>query len=71
MQQQGRIKNQILDKIFVVGLLSVLFFNYIKIDGDDGRGKSLSLIHVLHYCFSAGWFILPVPSGKIWVLVCN
>ena len=33
-------------------------------DGDNGRGKSLSLAHVLHYCYSAGWFILPVPSGK-------
>jgi len=34
--------------------------------GDDGRGKSLSLAHVLHYCYSAGWFILPVPSVFSW-----
>ena len=31
----------------------------------DARGKSLSLAHVIHYCYSAGWFILPVPRGKI------
>lgn len=35
--------------------------------GDDGRGKSLSLIHVIHYCFLADWFILPVPSVFSWV----
>ncbi|KAJ7350101.1 28S ribosomal protein S29, mitochondrial [Desmophyllum pertusum] len=35
--------------------------------GGDGRGKSLSLVHVLHYCYSAGWFILPVPSVFNWV----
>ncbi|XP_020629579.1 28S ribosomal protein S29, mitochondrial-like isoform X2 [Orbicella faveolata] len=34
--------------------------------GDNGHGKSLSLAHVLHYCYSAGWFILPVPSVFSW-----
>lgn len=35
--------------------------------GIDGGGKSLSLAHVIHYCSSAGWFILPVPSVFSWV----
>ncbi|CAH3023462.1 unnamed protein product [Porites evermanni] len=35
--------------------------------GMDGCGKSSSLAHVIHYCYSAGWFILPVPSVFSWV----
>ncbi|XP_029202327.2 LOW QUALITY PROTEIN: 28S ribosomal protein S29, mitochondrial-like [Acropora millepora] len=35
--------------------------------GMDARGKSLSLAHVIHYCYSAGWFILPVPRVFNWV----
>ncbi|XP_068740785.1 small ribosomal subunit protein mS29-like isoform X1 [Montipora capricornis] len=35
--------------------------------GSDGCGKSLSLAHVIHFCYSAGWFILPVPSVFNWV----
>lgn len=37
----------------------------------DGNGKSLSLAHVIHYCHSAGWFILPVPRGNIFICYNN
>ena len=33
-------------------------------DGGTGSGKSLSLAHVIHYCVTAGWFILLAPNGK-------
>ena len=34
-------------------------------DGPDGSGKSVTLMHILHYCYLKDWLILHVPDGKL------
>lgn len=39
--------------------------------GETGSGKSLSLCHTLHYCYTQGWLILHVPDAHLWVKNCK
>jgi len=32
--------------------------------GPDGSGKSVTLMHILHYCYLKDWLILHVPDGN-------
>jgi hypothetical protein len=41
------------------------FFLTQKIsDGQDGCGKTMTLSHILHYCYLKEWLILLLPSGE-------
>jgi len=35
------------------------------LDGDTGSGKTMSLCHALHYCYTQGWLILHIPDGEL------
>ncbi|RDD45710.1 28S ribosomal protein S29, mitochondrial [Trichoplax sp. H2] len=37
------------------------------IGGRDGTGKTVTLAHVIHYCYRSNWFILHVPSVYKWI----
>ncbi|TRY85585.1 hypothetical protein DNTS_010165 [Danionella cerebrum] len=39
--------------------------------GHCGTGKTMSLCHVLHYCYNQGWLILHVPNAHLWVKNCT
>uniref|UniRef100_A0A8C2GHC4 Small ribosomal subunit protein mS29 n=2 Tax=Cyprinus carpio TaxID=7962 RepID=A0A8C2GHC4_CYPCA len=39
--------------------------------GDIGTGKTMSLCHALHYCYSQGWLIVHVPDAHLWVKNCK
>lgn len=33
-------------------------------DGLKGSGKTMSLCHTLHFCYTQGWLVLHVPDGE-------
>lgn len=33
-------------------------------DGLKGSGKTLSLCHTVHYCYTQGWLVLHIPDGE-------
>ena len=33
-------------------------------DGANGCGKTISLCHALHYCYTQGWLVLHIPDGQ-------
>ncbi|KAG8431636.1 hypothetical protein GDO86_017856 [Hymenochirus boettgeri] len=39
--------------------------------GKRGTGKSLTLCHILHYCYSQGWLLLHVPDAHFLVKNCK
>ncbi|KAG1973910.1 28S ribosomal protein S29, mitochondrial [Pimephales promelas] len=39
--------------------------------GDTGSGKTMSLCHALHYCYTQGWLILHIPDAHLWVKNCK
>ncbi|KAM8869471.1 small ribosomal subunit protein mS29 [Spinachia spinachia] len=45
--------------------LRYLFYGLI------GSGKTMSLCHTLHFCYTQGWLVLHVPDAHIWVKNCK
>ncbi|XP_030640574.1 small ribosomal subunit protein mS29 [Chanos chanos] len=39
--------------------------------GVTGSGKTLSLCHALHYCYTQGWLIFHIPDAHLWVKNCS
>ncbi|KAM9805426.1 28S ribosomal protein S29, mitochondrial [Syngnathus typhle] len=39
--------------------------------GLKGGGKTLSLCHVVHFCFTQGWLVLHIPDAHSWVKNCK
>ncbi|XP_061838887.1 small ribosomal subunit protein mS29 [Nerophis lumbriciformis] len=39
--------------------------------GLKGGGKTMSLCHVVHFCYTQGWLVLHVPDAHIWVKNCK
>ncbi|XP_037309641.2 28S ribosomal protein S29, mitochondrial [Pungitius pungitius] len=39
--------------------------------GLKGSGKTMSLCHALHFCYTQGWLVLHVPDAHIWVKNCK
>ncbi|XP_008321389.1 small ribosomal subunit protein mS29 [Cynoglossus semilaevis] len=39
--------------------------------GVGGSGKTMSLCHTVHYCFTQGWLVLHIPDAFIWVKNCK
>uniref|UniRef100_A0A672YN88 Small ribosomal subunit protein mS29 n=1 Tax=Sphaeramia orbicularis TaxID=375764 RepID=A0A672YN88_9TELE len=39
--------------------------------GWEGSGKTLSLCHSVHYCYTQGWVVLHVPNAFRWVKSCR
>ncbi|XP_040020715.2 small ribosomal subunit protein mS29 isoform X1 [Gasterosteus aculeatus] len=39
--------------------------------GLKGSGKTMSLCHTLHFCYTQGWLVLHVPDAHIWVKNCK
>lgn len=33
-------------------------------DGLNGTGKTMSLCHAIHYCYTQGWLVLHIPDGE-------
>ncbi|XP_033103089.1 28S ribosomal protein S29, mitochondrial-like [Anneissia japonica] len=34
--------------------------------GNRGSGKTLSLMHIMHYCYTQGWMIVHIPNANDW-----
>ncbi|XP_068592396.1 small ribosomal subunit protein mS29 isoform X2 [Cebidichthys violaceus] len=39
--------------------------------GLKGSGKTMSLCHTLHFCYTQGWLVLHVPDAHLWVKNCK
>lgn len=39
--------------------------------GLKGSGKTLSLCHAVHFCYTQGWLVLHIPDAHIWVKNCK
>ncbi|KAI5106071.1 28S ribosomal protein S29, mitochondrial, partial [Silurus meridionalis] len=39
--------------------------------GEKGCGKTMSLCHALHFCYTQGWLILHIPDAHLWVKNCK
>ncbi|XP_056900851.1 28S ribosomal protein S29, mitochondrial [Takifugu flavidus] len=39
--------------------------------GLKGSGKTMSLCHVVHFCYTQGWLVLHIPDAHIWVKNCK
>ncbi|XP_074509661.1 small ribosomal subunit protein mS29 [Sebastes fasciatus] len=39
--------------------------------GLKGSGKTLSLCHTVHFCYTQGWLVLHVPDAHLWVKNCK
>ncbi|XP_072316794.1 small ribosomal subunit protein mS29 [Eucyclogobius newberryi] len=39
--------------------------------GTNGSGKTMSLCHALHFCYTQGWLVLHVPDAHRWVKNCK
>ncbi|XP_076135642.1 small ribosomal subunit protein mS29 [Alosa pseudoharengus] len=39
--------------------------------GVNGCGKTMSLCHTLHYCYTQGWLVLHIPDAHLWVKNCK
>ncbi|XP_071376488.1 small ribosomal subunit protein mS29 isoform X1 [Centroberyx affinis] len=39
--------------------------------GLKGSGKTLSLCHTVHFCYSQGWLVLHIPDAHLWVKNCR
>ncbi|XP_028327475.1 small ribosomal subunit protein mS29 [Gouania willdenowi] len=39
--------------------------------GLKGTGKTLSLCHTVHFCYTQGWLVLHIPDAHLWVKNCR
>ncbi|XP_017280437.1 28S ribosomal protein S29, mitochondrial isoform X2 [Kryptolebias marmoratus] len=39
--------------------------------GLRGSGKTMSLCHTVHFCYTQGWLVLHVPDAHLWVKNCK
>ncbi|KAK7878849.1 hypothetical protein WMY93_030875 [Mugilogobius chulae] len=39
--------------------------------GTSGSGKTLSLCHTIHFCYTQGWLVLHIPDAHRWVKNCK
>ncbi|KAL2084704.1 hypothetical protein ACEWY4_020222 [Coilia grayii] len=39
--------------------------------GVNGSGKTMSLCHAVHYCYTQGWLVLHIPDAHLWVKNCK
>lgn len=39
--------------------------------GPKGTGKTMSLCHTVHFCYTQGWLVLHVPDAHLWVKNCK
>uniref|UniRef100_A0A1A8GQB1 Small ribosomal subunit protein mS29 n=1 Tax=Nothobranchius korthausae TaxID=1143690 RepID=A0A1A8GQB1_9TELE len=39
--------------------------------GLKGSGKTMSLCHAVHFCYTQGWLVLHVPDAHLWVKNCR
>ncbi|XP_020492755.1 28S ribosomal protein S29, mitochondrial [Labrus bergylta] len=39
--------------------------------GLKGSGKTMSLCHTVHFCYTQGWLVLHVPNAHVWVKNCK
>ncbi|TKS82110.1 28S ribosomal protein S29, mitochondrial [Collichthys lucidus] len=39
--------------------------------GLKGSGKTMSLCHAVHFCYTQGWLVLHIPDAHIWVKNCK
>lgn len=39
--------------------------------GLKGSGKTMSLCHTVHFCYTQGWLVLHIPDAHLWVKNCK
>ncbi|XP_047455870.1 28S ribosomal protein S29, mitochondrial [Mugil cephalus] len=39
--------------------------------GTKGSGKTMSLCHTVHFCYTQGWLVLHIPDAHLWVKNCK
>ncbi|XP_036931827.1 28S ribosomal protein S29, mitochondrial [Acanthopagrus latus] len=39
--------------------------------GTKGSGKTMSLCHAVHYCYTQGWLVLHIPDAHLWLKNCK
>uniref|UniRef100_A0A3P8S1T2 Small ribosomal subunit protein mS29 n=1 Tax=Amphiprion percula TaxID=161767 RepID=A0A3P8S1T2_AMPPE len=39
--------------------------------GVKGSGKTMSLCHAVHFCYTQGWVVLHIPDAHLWVKNCK
>lgn len=39
--------------------------------GEKGSGKTMSLCHTVHFCYTQGWLLLHIPDAHRWVKNCK
>lgn len=39
--------------------------------GLTGSGKTMSLCHTIHFCYTQGWLVLHIPDAHLWVKNCG
>uniref|UniRef100_A0A3Q1FP58 Small ribosomal subunit protein mS29 n=1 Tax=Acanthochromis polyacanthus TaxID=80966 RepID=A0A3Q1FP58_9TELE len=39
--------------------------------GLKGSGKTMSLCHAVHFCYTQGWLVLHIPDAHLWVKNCK
>ncbi|XP_040901282.1 28S ribosomal protein S29, mitochondrial isoform X2 [Toxotes jaculatrix] len=39
--------------------------------GLNGSGKTMSLCHTVHFCYTQGWLVLHIPDAHLWVKNCK
>ncbi|XP_064257612.1 small ribosomal subunit protein mS29 isoform X2 [Passer domesticus] len=39
--------------------------------GERGTGKTMTLCHVVHYCWRQGWLVVHIPDAHLWVKNCK
>lgn len=39
--------------------------------GLKGSGKTMSLCHAVHFCYTQGWVVLHIPDAHLWVKNCK
>lgn len=39
--------------------------------GLQGSGKTMSLCHTVHFCYTQGWLVLHIPDAHLWVKNCK
>ncbi|XP_071325630.1 small ribosomal subunit protein mS29 [Trachinotus anak] len=39
--------------------------------GLQGTGKTMSLCHTVHFCYTQGWLVMHIPDAHLWVKNCK
>lgn len=47
--------------VFFIHIKHLFALTYTS-DGLQGSGKTMSLCHVVHFCYTQGWLVLHVPD---------